>query len=336
MLLFADSFDHYNTSQINRKWTLVVGNNITIGAVGRNGTNGMAVYGQNSAQIAAILPAQPSTLYIGGAVKLALTSEGATIFRVYDLTTEHVNIRLNVDGSITANWQGGSASSAAGAVPAFTTQANYIELGVVIHDTTGSMVVKVNGTTVLNLTNKDTKGSANAYATRVAIQPLCGDGQGVLLDDFYVCDNTGTEANNFLGDIRIEYRTTTGAGATTNLTPSTGSNYQNVDDNPANDETDYNSSSNPGDKDTYAMQDLVSTAGAVVAVAVVSTDRKDDAGTRTHSHRVRLSGTESVSAAFSPTTSYVVHQTFFTVKPGGGAWTITDVNNIEAGMELTT
>jgi hypothetical protein len=335
-LLFADSFDHYNTGQILRKWSSVSGGTYTIGATGRNSTNGFNLAGNN--ELAIQLPAAIATAIMGCAVKW---TSGVTslFFRLYDASTVQLNVYKLADGSIRVTHGGGTVlgTSAPNAVPTPTAVFNYVEVKALIHPSAGTVDVRVNGASVLAITGANTRNSANSQVTQVALAEQGGSGNSPYFDDFYVCDTSGASANTFLGDVRIEYRGPTGAGSTTALTASAGSNYQCVDDNPANDDTDYVSSSTASQKDTYAMADLVSTAGAVVAVAVVSTDRKDDAGARTHSHVVNISGgTEAESAAFSPTTSYSVHQTIFHTKPGGGAWTITDVNNIEAGPKLVT
>lgn len=342
-LLFADSFDHYTFAQMGRKWSAVSGAGSGVStSYGRNGTSGLRINSAGSSGNHVLnLTTNVTTIIVGMAAKFTQSGIAADWLFLGEGGTTHVYFRFNADASISAYNGSGTllGTSAAGVLPSYTAQHNYIEAKVLISNTVGTVEVRINGssTAVLSLTGKDTQNTANAYATQVTLaagSPSAS--QETYIDDLYICDTSGSEANNFLGDVRIEYVTTSGAGATTNFTPSAGSNYQCVDDNPANDETDYVSSSAPGDKDTYAMGNLSSTAGAIVAVCVVSTDRKDDAGTRTHSHRVRLSGTESAGTAFSPTTSYVVHQSIFHTKPGGGVWTISDVNSVEAGAELTT
>jgi hypothetical protein len=327
---------------MTRKWSTVSGAATAIGAYGRNGTNGLRVGQSGSAgSVTWNLPSNVATVIVGVAAKFTQPGVATAFLYLMDAGTIQVYLQFNTDASISVYNGNGTllGTTAAGILPSYTAAHNYIEVKVLFHNSAGTVEIRINGspTAALSLTGKDTTNTANAYITQVQlINSAPAASQESYYDDFYICDTTGSEANNFLGDVRIEYLAPSGAGTTTNLTPTAGSNYQCVDDNPANDDTDYVSSSTPGDKDTYAMGNLSSTLGTVVAVAVVTTDRKDDAGTRTHSHRVRLSGTESVSSAFSPTTSYLIHQSFFHTKPGGGAWSIADVNSVEAGVELTT
>lgn len=334
-LLFCDSFDYYNTSQMTRKWSSV-GGGVSITSGGRNSTSCAHCLGNNGATIN--LTSTPATIGVGVAYKPVSAAVASLFLRLLDAGTVQLNFLMLSDGSIQVI-NGASVTlgtSAPGAVPAPTSTFNYIEVKALISNTVGTVDVRVNGASVLSLTNKDTQNSANAYVTQVDICERAGTGNETSFDDFVVWDTTGSTNNNFMGDTRIEALLPSGAGATTNFAPSAGSNYQCVDDATANDDTDYVSSSNVGDKDTYAMGNLASTIGAVKAVAVNTVDRKDDSGTRTHQHVTRLSGTESTGTAFAPTTTYVNHQSIFETKPGGGAWTISDVNSAEAGLSIAT
>jgi hypothetical protein len=337
-LLFADSFDYYTTAQIFRKWDAADSpSNVAIQSGGRNGTSAMVLIG--GATIYKNMPSNVTTHIIGLALKVA-SVDPLNFFYAYDNTTIQWYIRYNADASLTVYNGSNTAlgTTAPGVLPTPTAVYNYVEIKVLHHATAGTVDVRVNNTSVLSLTNKVTAVSGNAYSTKIGFSRVVPNANNQpSYDDFYVCDATGSTNNNFLGDVRIEATRPTAEGSEIDLTPSTGTdNSANVDDTTSNDETDYNSSSLPGDRDKYVMGNLVSTAGSVLAVCVNTVDRKDDSGTRTHKHILDLSAVESLSAAFSPTTSYSNHQTIFEAKPGGGAFTITDVNNLEAGIELTT
>ncbi len=336
-LLFCDSFDHYATADLTEKWSSSA-NAPDIGAYGRNSTNGMRFTGANR-QATKDLTSTPATVIVGHSVKFPVATTAVNWLHFRDNGTTQVYLKFNTDASIEA-YNGDNTllgTSSPGAVPSPTSVHNYIECKVTIHDSAGIVIVKVNEVVVLNLSSKDTKNTSNAYVTQINLQNVLPSGdQHPDFDDFYICDTTGSVCNDFLGDIRVEYIAPDGAGNSTQFTPSTGSNYQNVDDTAPNDDTDYNSSTTVGHTDLYTMGALASSSGSVLAVAVITSDRKDDSGTRTHQHVVRLSGTNSTGASFSPTTSYAFHQTVFETKPGGGAWTISDVNAMESGLTIAT
>ena len=62
--------------------------------------------------------------------------------------------------------------------------------------------------------------------------------------------------------------------------------------------------------------------------------RKTDAGGRILRAVVRLSGSESESGDIAPATAYDFYQSVFEAKPGGGAWTPTDVDAMEVGYKV--
>lgn len=334
-LLSADSFDFINLTQFYRKWNYIDGAS-AIGAYGRNGTNGIRVSG-NFTDNALPIVMTGNTVIIALAGKFLNAVTAFEFLYIQDVNTSHAVIGFNVDGSIYVTCPAGTFTSAAAALPTPTAVHNSIQIKLVIDDAVGSIEVRVNNVTVINQTNKDTKATANAYATRIRLVSNGAGSNGIDVDDFLVLDGSGAAPlNTFPGDIRVEGRLANAAGSVMNLAPSAGSNEANVDDNPANDNTDYNASSTPGDKDLYGVQDLVSVAGSVLAVCVTTQDQKDDAGARTHSHLAKLGGVELEGTAYPATVGYSIHQTVFPTKPGGGAWSIADVNAAEFGFKLAS
>ena len=338
MLLFADSFDHYNTSQMTRKWS--VNDNGSIGSYGRNSTSGYRTGAFNDFDGASIaVPSNPARVISGFAYKAAsLPIAEKVIFACNESGSNHTNIRLQTDGKFKAyrNTTSLGTSSAGVSASAY----NYIEIDTTIHDSTGAITLKVNGVSVLALTSQDTRNSGTGVITNVIMggsgasgpTPYYGYGD---FDDFYLIDTTGGTNNTFLGDVRVQAIYPTGAGNYTQWTPSTGSNYQNVDDNPANDDTDYNSSSTANQKDSFAFGDVTPTSGTVYGVQVNLVTRKDDGGTRSIRSLNRLSGTDANATAQTIGSSYANYAFIHETKPGGGSFSITDVNNSEFGYEIT-
>jgi len=128
-----------------------------------------------------------------------------------------------------------------------------------------------------------------------------------------------------------------GAGSSTQMTPSAGSNFQCVDETSPNGDTDYVSDSVVGHKDLYAMGNLPSTSGTIKGIQVLSYDRKDDAGTRQIKNKIKSGATEADGATVTLGTSYVYVRDIFEHDPDTGApWTPSGVNAIEAGTEIVS
>ena len=162
-------------------------------------------------------------------------------------------------------------------------------------------------------------------------------GGDIVMDDIYVCDDTGGTNNDFLGDIRVEALLPNGNGNSSQFDGSDGNttdNYLLVDDATPNDDTDYVESPDSGDKDTYAYGNLASSTGSVYGVQICPYARKTESGIRNLKTVARLSGTETDGPERPVGDSYAYMPDIRETKPGGGAWSISDVNSAEFGQKV--
>ena len=93
----------------------------------------------------------------------------------------------------------------------------------------------------------------------------------------------------------------------------------------------------PNDKDTHTMSNLVNIDGTIYGVQVDSIASVPSGGPHTHTNIVRRSTSEANGAAPSlSSTAYVAVSDMFEQDPaaGPGAWTVTNVNAMEAGYEV--
>lgn len=303
-----------------------------IGAYGRNSGQGLRQTGNNS-HARKNLGSTPNRVIFGFAVDLVSITDvnGSPLCGLWDAGTLQWAAVIKSDGTLSLTGYG---------VTAFTLPFNtytYLEFDVTIHNTTGAINVYVNGVLQLAATGLNTRaGTGNNYATQCSLgYQGNGNTKDVYYDDFYILDTTGTALNAVLGDVRIDALMPDGAGDSTQWTPSAGSNYQCVDETPRNDDTDYVSSANIGDKDLYSIADLSVVAGAIKAVVVTMRARKDDAGTRTVKAKVKHGGVEGNGADRGMSTSYAYSQDAFPTNPStGSAWTIAEVNAAQVGVEV--
>lgn len=344
----GDSYNYLpNTfAGISAKWD-DVHNSVSIGT-GRGGSNGcfcLSSGGTNGWVTKNVV--NTVTGICGSAFSFSNSSAAQRFMWFMDAGTIQIALDRLADGTIKVyrvNAGQGSVGtgtllgSSASGVLATANTFYYVETKVKIDNTTGTVEVRVNGSTtpVINLTDQDTQATGNAFYTQVSIGASGTSGVAVTLDDTYMLDSTTSDFNTWLGDIHYESPVADGNGTQNDFTPSAGSNYQNVDEATPNNDTDYNSSTTVGHKDLYQFAAMATSTGSILGVIVNCWDRKDDSGDRTHSALAYLSGTESESAAWSPGTGYLNHQGAFASKPGGGAWTIDDVNAAEFGMKVAS
>lgn len=254
-----------------------------------------------------------------------------------DGSTIQVSLRYNADGTITAlrgNWSTGTVLGTSSATITGSSFGNHIEAAATIDGTSGSVQVWLNGVSILSLTGVNTKASANAYATGgfLGWQGAAAGASGAVAyyDDIILSSDTAQ-----IGAATVVTLMPSGAGTTTQWTPSTGANYAAVDETTANSDTDYVSSSTSGQIDTYAMGDLAgTTSGTILAVAVNVVARDDAGGSPQLQPTIRSGGANYSGTAKATSSTYANLQEIWETDPATTAtWTISGVNALEAGVK---
>lgn len=329
-VIFSDGADHYTT--FNQKWTS--GTATINSGNGRNG-NGIGPSTALTKQIRAT--DEHATFTLGTAVRRATSGQVIMGLLSDSGATTHITLQVSSTGEIrvfrgtTAGTQLGSTVSA-GTIPEGVWK--YIELKVTLNDSTGTVEVRVDGNTtpVLNLSSQDTKnaGTKTVFDT---IQLSFGVAAPAF-DDIYVTNGAGSVNTGFLGDIKIETLFANGAGTTTGLTPSTGSNFQTVDETPPN-TTDYSGSATNDLYDTYAFGNLATSAGTIFAVNIYAYAAKSDAGAKGGAIMIRSGGTDYEKTDNALATGFQYYNDIVETDPATStAWTISNVNAAEFGWKV--
>lgn len=340
-VLVMDSFDDYATADLALiGWSeLGGGGTVTILAPpdGRWGTQCLELYDWDEG-CTRVLPAAYATVTVGFAFKVVTLATVATpIMRWYDGTTLHMRLMLNTDGSLFFQRGDGTQVGSTSSAGLFTVDTwHHFTAKVLIHDSTGTVDLWVNGSSSAAISNTglDTRNGGNATTDRIRLGGETNEGGKPLYDDLYATDGAN------LGDARVQCLLPSGNGNSSQFTGSDANstdNYLLVDDpDDSDDDTTYVQSNTVSQKDTYALPSLAAATGTVHAVQVSLYAKKNDAGARSVASVMRLSGgTEADSANRALTGSYAFYNDIRETKPGGGAWSITDVNGAEAGVKVT-
>lgn len=331
MLLFCDSFDHYETPQIGWKY-LNFNQNVTIQLTGgRTGLNCL-----NFAYDSILGKAFPNTAnFIVGMALNPTPGWAADFLNFGDDGVLQGTLTLNAAGGISYfAYPNGVrtlvGSSTPGAIPPNTY--SYVEINVVFQPTaTGSVALQINGQPIFSISGIITSATSDSYANTVTF--FNNDAGGTfLIDDFYVCDGTGGVNNSFLGDVSVEALLPTDDGSVNQWTPSGAEqNWQLVHNYPIN-TSNYVYSSTPGDTDSYTFQNIASGV-TVVAVQVVAAAEKDDSNTRLLQVGFGNGTTFAYDETFSLTSSYIMYPQPFDVDPiTETAWTVANVNSGELAI----
>lgn len=336
MLRFCDSFQHWATADLLKKWTSQNGS----GSITANGLYATNAWGHSNTNdyIEKLIDSQ-ATWIVGVRFKVASAATDSYPIRIFDDTTEHVRVKLNGGLNTFSIQRGDTTTLGTGSYSYVAGSWVYLELKTTIHDSTGVAVLKINGsTTDINLSGVDTRNGANSTANRLRVMGNANVNNQWYINDLYMCDTQGSTNNDFLGDVRVEGIFANGNGTTSQLVgqdANSTDNYLNIDESAPDDDTTYNESGTVGQKDTYNYASLVTTSGTVYGVQVLPYARKTDAGARSICSVARLSGNESDSANSALGSSYVYLPDIRETKPGGGSWSISDINNAEFGVKVT-
>lgn len=330
-LLWMDSFDTYATADLAAKYTIA--NGLIAAGQGRRGT--ACLQGSTGPTLA--FPASTAACISGAAVKPASFSGACKIFGLYlGSGNAQVSLLNNVSGFLEVRRGDyvGTLLGTAVSNPLSTAAFAFVEWKVVVHPSAGSVTAYVNGVAVITLTGINTAQTGSAGWDRMQ---LAGGAGSCSFDDWYVLDDTGAAPlNAVLGDVRVDARVPTAAGATTGFTPSTGANWQNVDDATPNGDTDFNSTLSVPATDTFTVQDAPVAGATLYGVQVSINAKKLDAGTCSLAPVVRHAGTDNVGADVALSTNYLYFTKVFGTNPGtGAAWVEADFNAAEFGYKRT-
>lgn len=340
-LLFIDGFDHYASADMLKKWSLGGG---YIGITSNNGRRGggsiAPTIADNTCYLTKTLGNQ-TTFVVGFAFyPTSYYAGGGRILSLVDGTTEQVGLYLYSNGTLSVLRNGtaltGGTSTATVAINAW----NYLEIKGTISTSiaANSCKVRLNGADIITVAaGQSIQATANAFYSGVRIGPATANSAVYgRYDDFYICNQSGTVNNDFLGDCRIDTLLPTSDGTYTDGTPSVaGAHYLMVDENPPN-TTDYVDMGVVGNRDSYGYPDLTAlTNSTVYGVQLNAAALKDDSGTRALATFARSGTTNSDGASYTLSTSQLYASQVFETAPGGAAWTQTLVNGAEFGTTVT-
>lgn len=212
-----------------------------------------------------------------------------------------------------------------------------IEPHVKISKNSGVLELKIDGVieSAASFTGKTQPG------TQTTLDNVCFNcGYNIYIDDIALNDISGTVDNSWCGDFHIYPMYTDGNGDSSLFLGSDGNrvdNYLLVGDIPSDGDTSYVYSSTRGDKDLYTLTDLPSlpVGSTIRAVTVETRARELTADGDAIRLMVKSGTTEANSANIILGTSYGIQKAEFLTNPStSAAWTVSDVNNMQAGFNI--
>jgi hypothetical protein len=347
-LIFADGFDGYGAG-LSAATTALVNSGKWAYYGGWGDANWVVQVGYGRQGGGALIPGQVQTVWVandlpnldevimGGAVQLhVLSGNDNPIFSLYDGATQQVMVGYDGANMIAQRGDGTVLATASPTNPLTIGLWHVLEVHFKIADAGGRVVVKVDGTTVIDFTG-DTKNTANAYATRYYVGTVGGSNAfRIYIDDFTINTLVGDAPTGFIGDRRVENRKPLLEGATSDFTPSAGTNNAlNVDENGADIDATYNESSTVGHVDLYTVQDLATSSGSVIGLVHATRWRKTDAGARTGRQVLRTDATNFEGPDVAMNDAYITTIRTLSINPDTSLpWTVSEINALEIGVKV--
>jgi hypothetical protein len=344
-VIVTDGFDMYNglgsTTGLTNKWTSNGGSSValTTGRFAGQGVN-MGSSGSGAGRITRTFTGSPVTsVGVGVAINVTAMPTTDTVHGFLSILKGVVTtfgLRITTTGALeayrlTSLTAGTSLGVSAGSV--IGVGWHFIECAVTISDTVGTVLVKVDGSTVLNLSSQDTNNAVtNVDSISFGFGANNPGTLAIVVDDLYITDGAT------LGERKIETLRPAADTATKNWTPLTGTaNYAMVNETLADGDTSYVQASTVGTRDLYTLGTLSSTPTVIDAIQIVSFMEKTDATTRTVYNSCQSAGTDSDGSAFSLTASYNRFDRLLATDPnGGGSWTASRVNGLLIGPKIAS
>lgn len=333
-LRWFEGFDHISTDQMFRKWTSVTGSGQILGPGRFAGAcwNFNSVNGPNNNFIYMDMPTV-GTFYFGLAFSMEYGDGSGPTIVLGDGNSTQIDVRFNADASISVTRNGTVLDTTPAGTFTFKFF-HYLEMKVVISDTDGEIILKVDGQTHISRSSLDTQNTLHPYITRFRLQPFPNQGAyNIKFDDIYFLDALGTTNNNFLGEVRVQTNYPNANGDVNNFTSyGASNNWQCVNQIISDDDATYSASGHIGDKDLYRIQPFNFT-GAIFGVQASITYRKDDVGVRTIAPLVRIGTTDFEGNQFVCGSDYKIASKIWETNPfDDSSWTISGVNNAEFGV----
>lgn len=202
---------------------------------------------------------------------------------------------------------------------------------IIIADSGGVFQLKKNNISIIDFTG-DTKVGSESTITNIFFGNMVNNYYSSYwyYDDIIIVDESGSYMNNWLGGLNIYRLPPIGAGNYSQWTPSTGNNWECVDETPPSLDGKVTSSTS-GHKDSYILADLPESARQIKALVACYWG----AGGNNIKRLLRINSTDYTGAALTLPGSLGKVQEIMYVSPASSAkWTPSEVNALESGMEL--
>jgi hypothetical protein len=271
-----------------------------------------------------------STIYFKLHVYITAHNLNTSLITFFNSVGSQITLRRNSDLTVSVvrgDFTGTVLATGTRSVP--DNQWVLLEGKLVIADSGGVAQIKVDGLLDIDFTGDTRQQTSDALITNVRL----GNPTGSNGNLFYV-DNVVLDDASWIGNTKIQAISPTGAGNSSQWTPSAGSNWDCVEEVPAND-ADFVSVNAVDQVDLYAAANLAGTIGAVKSVQVQARCLKEGGPTPQNLKLACRTGGTNYFGGDNPvpTAAMSVFKLWETNPNTSAAWTAQEVNDLEIGVK---
>jgi len=204
-----------------------------------------------------------------------------------------------------------------------------LEGKLVIADSGGIAQIKMDGILEVDFTGDTRNQASDALITNVRL----GNPYATSTNGYYV-DNFSLDDAEWIGNTRIQAKVVNGAGNSTQFTPSSGQNWENVDEIPPND-ADHVSGNANDLLDLYTGSSLIGSVNSIRCVQVQARCNKEGSPTPQNLKLAcRTNNTNYLSSSKGiPTTTISLSHIWQNNPNTSSPWSIAEVNALEIGQQ---
>lgn len=264
-----------------------------------------------------------------------LSATNTTFIRLLDqAAATQVGISMDASGYLSVTR--GSTVLGTTAAPAIVAGSwIHLELKVVVSETVGTIELRVDERTVIDLENQDTVATSNVEISGF----LLGNGTNstVYFNDLILWNGSGSENNDFLGDYSVVTLLPVSDIALNWATSSGATGYNLIDETLTVDDTDYISADDsPPAASEFGLSDLPADIVSVKALQTVARMLKTDSGTATGQVSLKSGGVLDSGDDHAVSVSATYYVDISELDPDTSAlWTPVSVNNASVVIDRT-
>jgi hypothetical protein len=256
-----------------------------------------------------------------------------TIMAFFDGSDKNINIRWDDGASEIDIWRENTLLETSSGLNLATATWYWVEMKAKTDNSTGTYDVELSEVSIFSASGVDTQIGSNAYSDQVRFFGATSD---PAWDDIYILDPTGSENNDMLGNVKVSVISPDGDDTANWGTSSPSANhYENVNENPGDDDTSYVSESTANVTDLYDYEALPA-VGDIFGIQINTVCRETDATSFDLITPIESGGTQydDTQQAIGTTSWKSLARIAGTDPDTGNLWTESGVNSAKFGIKV--